>query len=444
MQHCLKTLSAGLVAACAALSAAAAYTSADYVQDGLSACWDGYENAGRGVHNPSATVWSDVVGGREFALTGVTVADDRMIFAGTASSYGLMGAIGTRATFEMATNGTLEVVYASATGTGSQIILQSSSKAGVMLSIYDTTKLIASVVKAPIFTYTSGTATNRVSVRYTSALPTDAIAGDGTSLTSPSSTYWGSEAGKTTIGTRNSKANNHFNGAIYCIRVYSRRLTDAEIAANHAIDEARFNPSGAEPAYSTPVSSDSQLVYLRKDTSSFWHTATNRTMTLPVDFPAGASSASLTIAGAFGYSQTIENITGSSVAVTLPEATMPRHGAATEDVYDFTLTFNNDVVRTAKLGLIAGLGEGATRCLAPVSEPEWEKVRGQMLVPIPYGLTSFEIGGVATDTGLGGDQGWYALKLRSDVAASLSALVDDKPWTASLLGAASGFFLIVR
>ena len=67
-----------------------------------------------------------------------------------------------------------------------------------------------------------------------------------------------------------------------------------------------------------------------------------------------------------------------------------------------------------------------------------------MLVPIPYGLTSFEIDGVATDTGLGGDQGWYALKLRSDVSATLSAQMGEEHWTASLLGAASGFFLIVR
>ena len=103
-----------MIAACAALSAAAAYTSADYVRDGLVACWDGKENAGSGVHNPSATTWLDVVGGRAFTLTGVEVADDRMIFAGTPSSYGLMGVGGTRATFEMATNGTLEVVYASA------------------------------------------------------------------------------------------------------------------------------------------------------------------------------------------------------------------------------------------------------------------------------------------------------------------------------------------
>ena len=188
------------------------------------------------------------------------------------------------------------------------------------------------------------------------------------------------------------------------------------------------------------------LVYLRPETSSFWHTATNSTMTLPVDFPFGASSATLTITGAFGYSQTIPDITASSVTVTLPEATMDGDSPATEDVYDFTLEFNNGTVRTAKLGLISGLGDGrgSTRCLSPAEGATWEKVRGQVAIPIPYGMTSFEINGTPTDTGLGGDQGWYALKLKSGVTATLSGLVGEDIWTAALKSAAAGFFLIVR
>ena len=192
--------------------------------------------------------------------------------------------------------------------------------------------------------------------------------------------------------------------------------------------------------------SDPALVHLCPEKSSFWHTATNRTMTLPVEFPLGASSATLTITGAFGYNQTIQDITTSSVTVTLPEATMDGDSPATEDVYDFTLEFNNGTVRTAKLGLISGLGDGrgTTRCLAPGLGPAWEKVLGQVAIPIPYGMTSFEIGGVATDTGLDGAQGWYAIKLKSNVSATLQGLVDEDTWTAVLKGVAIGFFLIVR
>ena len=169
-------------------------------------------------------------------------------------------------------------------------------------------------------------------------------------------------------------------------------------------------------------------------------------MTLPVDFPAGASSATLTIAGAFGYSQTIPDITASSVTVTLPQATMVDSAPATEDVYDFTLEFNDGTVQTAKLGLISGLGDGrgSTRCLSPASGSAWEKVKGQVAIPIPYGMTSFEINGTPTDTGLDGAQGWYALKLKSDISAALSGIVGGNSWSALLKGAATGFFLILR
>ena len=118
-------------AAMAALMAVAAQTGkADgiaaslYVQSGLVACWDGIENAGAGVHNPAATVWKDIVGGYEFALTGVTVDADRMTFAGDATSYGTLDAAGTTATFGAAMNGTLEIVYVSNNGNVNQVLLQ--------------------------------------------------------------------------------------------------------------------------------------------------------------------------------------------------------------------------------------------------------------------------------------------------------------------------------
>ena len=125
---------------------------------------------------------------------------------------------------------------------------------------------------------------------------------------------------------------------------------------------------------------------------------------------------------------------------------MSENAAATEDVYDFTLEFNDGTVKTAKLGLISGLGEGrgTTRCFAPASGSAWEKVKGQVAIPIPYGMTSFTINDVSTDTGLDGAQGWYALKLKSDISAALSGIVGENPWSALLKGAATGFFLILR
>lgn len=48
-------------------------TASAYVQDGLIAMWDGIENAGWGVHDPSAPVWKDLVGNLD--LQGVISSD---------------------------------------------------------------------------------------------------------------------------------------------------------------------------------------------------------------------------------------------------------------------------------------------------------------------------------------------------------------------------------
>ena len=45
------------------------------------------------------------------------------------------------------------------------------------------------------------------------------------------------------------------------------------------------------------LTSEPTFVSLRPETSSFWHTATNNVMTLPIDNPVGANSASLSVMG---------------------------------------------------------------------------------------------------------------------------------------------------
>lgn len=193
--------------------------------------------------------------------------------------------------------------------------------------------------------------------------------------------------------------------------------------------------------------SSGTLVYLRPEMSSFWHTATNRTIDLPVDFPASATKATLTITGAFGYTQTVSDIITHSVTVTLPAADHSIDKPATEDVFDFSLSFDDGTVRTARLGLISGLGadgEGTTRCLAPATDRRWAKVNGCVAIPIPYGMTTFEIGGVTTNTGLNGAQGWFPLKLRGRTEATLTGFVGEELYSSTLRGAARGLSIIVR
>jgi len=199
----------------------------------------------------------------------------------------------------------------------------------------------------------------------------------------------------------------------------------------------------------TEIESEETFVFLRPETSSFWNTATNSTMSLPIDYPNGATKAKLEVTGV-GYSKVYENITSDSFDIELPVPDSPQ----TENVYDLKLTFDTEAtVRTAKLGLIQGLSpdaEGATRCLAPAEGSVWEKVKYRAVLPIPYGTTSLSM---QTNGGEwkpcfenhNGAQGWYALSPigRGD-NISLSCIVDGVSYVASLLGGGDGFFVIVK
>ena len=199
------------------------------------------------------------------------------------------------------------------------------------------------------------------------------------------------------------------------------------------------------------ITSEPTFVFLKPETSSFWNTATNNTMTVPIDYPAGATRATLQVSG-IGHSSSYANITGPEYTFDLPAATSPE----TENVYDLTLSFYNESgdpvadPRTAKLGLVQGLApdaEGTTRCLAPAESKVWSKVKGRAVLPIPYGTTSLKVNDQEIDTGLGGAQGWYAiggLSLGNAAALSLTVEGVPDPILATLLGGPGGLMLIVK
>ena len=190
--------------------------------------------------------------------------------------------------------------------------------------------------------------------------------------------------------------------------------------------------------------SEAKFVWVNPESCYHWHTATNATMTLPVPFPDGASEATLSVNG----SVVASGISSDFVTVTLPA---PRGGAA-EDVYDLSLSFDKGAPVSAKLGLVdgcRGTALGTTRVLAPSGTPKWGKTKGVAVIPIPYNTTTFTIalnGGTATatDTGLDGAAGWYALRLKGAATADLAAETPEGDLFASIKGDGAGFFLIVR
>lgn len=197
------------------------------------------------------------------------------------------------------------------------------------------------------------------------------------------------------------------------------------------------------------LSSEPTFVFLRPETSSFWNTATNSTMTIPIDYPSGATKATLTVNGV-DYRKVYPDLTGDSIEIDLPAPDSPK----TENVYELSLTFDNGATpRTAKLGLIQGLDTGAkgsTRCIAPASGKVWEAAKYRAVLPIPYGTETFSVklnGGEwrNVDTGLNGAQGWYALSpIAKGDSVSLSYIANGVSHFASLLGGGDGFFVILK
>lgn len=201
-------------------------------------------------------------------------------------------------------------------------------------------------------------------------------------------------------------------------------------------------------AFSEGLESAPTFVSLRPKESSFWATATNATMAVPMDFPKGATSATLRICGV-SYTNEIHDIApldafSGGYVVSLPPAAKPNE----ENVYDLVLAFDDGTVRTARLGLVQGLmpdGEGWTRCVAPFGGGRWSRVVGRAVIPIPYGMTSFTVDGRETDTGLDGAQGWYALGgMGAGRSVDLALSADGGAFAATLVGGSDGTLILFQ
>ena len=165
---------------------------------------------------------------------------------------------------------------------------------------------------------------------------------------------------------------------------------------------------GKPSVAATESQSEKSLVFVNMDTSSFWRTAPGSAFAVPVRYPSGATTATLTVAGA-GYARTYENVPEGDCHVTLPAAAAPQ----SENVYELTLDFGAGfAAQTARIGLVDGLktgAEGETRCIFPSGTSKWGRVTGRSVVPVPYGTSTVTVDGMPIDTGLGGAQGWVAL-----------------------------------
>ena len=236
-------------------------TAKDYVQSGLVAMWDGIENAGWGVHNTSATVWKDLIGGYACPISSnASVLADCLA---TASSLNLSAQkLKTPQALASAINAgvlTIEFVGSlrcgSTNGDGIAAVYYSSAIRPLTVYAVSAISGTARRIRGSMLA-TSGAAAGpsteiatRNNVRRFSM---SIVFNSGTMTTYLNGAYIGantyapSQSASATTSMYltlmySISGGNYFDGEACGLRFSSRALTADEIAANYAVDKARFN-----------------------------------------------------------------------------------------------------------------------------------------------------------------------------------------------------------
>ena len=211
-------------------------TAKDYVQNGLVAMWDGIENAGWGVHDANATVWKDLAGEVDVNVN-VSFSNNALICPGNiapcvASSY-------------ISVAQTIEVVFKHDDDKDFFLIYSKgkpSLSKGFLVATWKGALGFDNTITRVIYAGRNRVAVSATSKSGTDNFVTSEIYVDGIESSSSSNDYWRDDFAGTLIGSRTRNSATYiFNGEIYSIRLYSRVLTVSEIAANYAIDKARFH-----------------------------------------------------------------------------------------------------------------------------------------------------------------------------------------------------------
>jgi hypothetical protein len=242
-------------------------TAADYVQQGLLAMWDAASNRGLGQpHNPSATSWANCVAGAP-ALA-VTYTDPsaapwrggiRFTAVGAyakATSSALLTLLSKLEHWECAfafgdpdapgssaspINADTRIVFARQSANNADkgwIALGSTTKTG------DGRNLLAHRrVEGKKASSLGNDKPHTASVNAVQRHAVIAARLDGESLAFDANDGSGAFGTGLGVGITNLNNNARSVGSVYCLRLYSRALTAAEVAANAAIDRVRFGIS---------------------------------------------------------------------------------------------------------------------------------------------------------------------------------------------------------
>ena len=164
-----------------------------------------------------------------------------------------------------------------------------------------------------------------------------------------------------------------------------------------------------------------------------------------LDWPAGAASARLTVTanGAVVGSATISDTTATEAAV-LPASLPGEYGEERILVVTVEYLDGSDGVldtASARLGLVTGVGENATRLIPAASGREWTSVENYAVLPIPEDATALTVDSAAQTFDAPGWWEWRSIRPGNHTLALES---DSGDFLAVLKALGSGMAIIFR
>jgi len=206
-------------------------TSSSYIQEALSAHWDGIDNVGRGQHDSTSKTWKNLVSGGQDLTLGTGIWTD-----GSLMSIGKSNLAATGTTSQAFSSA--EVVFANAKHNTSSIMFNTGL----------TSRYFALGGQFCMFKnyYAATNSINRYSKgRYSASgivSGGDALYINGANVMSGThGDQWGVVDAYVQIGGRTGASNAYaYNGDIFAIRTYTNTLSSVKIAYNYKVDRRRF------------------------------------------------------------------------------------------------------------------------------------------------------------------------------------------------------------
>lgn len=210
-----------------------------YITDGLVFWLDGIYKGN------DSSKWTDLIGNRIFEYKDCTITTDGVQFNGTTSYAASEGHIDVKAT-----EGTIEAVYdvtninsAWHTILGQGVNSTDRTRIGMMIYPKAAGAISAGAV---VIDYRDSTLTRKKGAKTTGTTSVSADTGVSNGMTLGNTSLSGlvsNGADYISIGARKNSASEgrYFAGTIKCVRIYSRKLSQAEMVANQRIDNTRFN-----------------------------------------------------------------------------------------------------------------------------------------------------------------------------------------------------------